>query len=78
MYDHSELEIRQQKGLLSKDAVLLAVEDPKANIGSGSACLNALLCVAEFLAAREGMTVRNPHPSRGTSPRQGNTAGDRP
>lgn len=53
-----ELKIRQKKGLLSKDAILLAIDDPKPNIGSGSATLNAMLCVAEYLAAREGMTVR--------------------
>jgi len=50
----NELLIRQQKRLLSRDAVLLAVDDPKPNIGSGSAALNALICVAEYLAAHEG------------------------
>ena len=54
---HTELQIRQKKGLIDKNAVILAVEDPQADIGSGSATLNALLCVAEYLAAREGMTV---------------------
>jgi len=49
--------IRQEKGLLSKDAVLLAIDDPRPNIGSGSATLNALLCVAEHMAAKEGLTV---------------------
>lgn len=52
-----ELLIRQQKGLLSSDAVVLAVDDPKPNIGSGSAALNALICVTECLAAREGQKV---------------------
>ena len=52
-----ELEIRQRKDVLAKSSVVLAVEDPKPNIGSGSATLNALLCAAEYLAAREGMTV---------------------
>lgn len=53
-----ELRIRQEKGLLDGDTLILAVEDPKPDIGSGSATLNAVLCVAECLAAREGMTVR--------------------
>ena len=53
-----ELQIRQKKGFLSKEALLLAIDDPKPNIGSGSATLNALLCVAEYLAAKEGLTVR--------------------
>lgn len=60
-----ELHIRQKKGLVDEDAVLLVVDDPKPNIGSGSATLNALLCVAEYLAAKEGMTVRE-EPGRGT------------
>ena len=54
-----ELLIRQQKRLLNRDAVLLAVDDPKPNIGSGSAALNALICVAEYLAAHEGHKVGN-------------------
>ena len=58
MYICVEMKIRQEKGLLSKNAILLAIDDPKPNIGSGSATLNALLCVAEYLAAREGRTVR--------------------
>ena len=54
-----ELEVRQKKGTLSQNTAFLVVEDPKRNIGSGSATLNALLCVAEYLAAKEGMTVRS-------------------
>lgn len=53
----NELQVRQRKGLIPKDVAFLVVEDPKPNIGSGSATLNAMLRVAEFLAAREGMTV---------------------
>ena len=49
--------MRQRKGLIPKDVAFLMVEDPKPNIGSGSATLNAMLRVAEYLAAREGMTV---------------------
>ena len=36
----------------------MAVDDPKPNIGSGSATLNALISVTECLAAREGHKVR--------------------
>ena len=57
MIPNPELQIRQRKGLLGKDVVVLTVEDPNPNIGSGSATLNALLCVAEYLAAKEGLTV---------------------
>lgn len=35
----------------------MAVDDSKFNIGSGSAALNALICVAENLAAMEGHKV---------------------
>ena len=52
-----ELQIRQHKGLIAEGVSFLVVEDPQPNIGSGSATLNALLCVAEYLAAKEGMTV---------------------
>ena len=55
--DTPELLIRQKKRLLHSGAVLLAVDDPKPNIGSGSAALNALLCVSEHLAANEGLKV---------------------
>ena len=33
------------------------MDDPKPNIGSGSAALNALLCVAERLTALQGLKV---------------------
>lgn len=52
-----ELELRQRKGLIHKDTLILAVEDPKSRVGSGGATLNALLIVAEFLGARRGYTV---------------------
>ena len=52
-----ELKIRQKLGSIEKGTLLLTVEDPKPNIGSGSATLNALLCVAERLAAERGQTV---------------------
>lgn len=54
---NAELHIRQGKGLLSSSTVLLAVDDPRHNIGSGSATLNALLCVTEYLAAQNNEKV---------------------
>ena len=53
----TELEFRQKKGQIDKDALLLTVEDPQARIGSGGATLNALLVVAEHLSQRKGHTV---------------------
>ncbi|XP_067905880.1 L-fucose kinase [Heterodontus francisci] len=52
-----ELEIRQQKGSIAPDVVLLTVEDPEARVGSGGATLNALLVAAEHLSAKAGYTV---------------------
>lgn len=52
-----ELETRQLKGLISRDALVLTVEDPEARIGSGGATLNALLVVTEHLSAKAGYTV---------------------
>ena len=57
VYANTELLIRQNKGLLSSSTILLAVDDPRHNIGSGSATLNALLCVTEYLAAHNNETV---------------------
>ena len=54
-----ELEIRKQKGFIDKDTLLLAVEDPRPNVGSGGASLNALLVVSEYLCANAGYTVRS-------------------
>ena len=54
----SELQIRQKKGIICSGAVIMAVDDPKPNIGSGSATLNALISVTEYLAARGGHKVR--------------------
>ena len=56
----TELQIRQQKGLICASAAILAVDDPRPNIGSGSATLNALISVTECLAAREGHKVSQP------------------
>ena len=49
----SELKIRQEKGVICSKAAILAVDDPKPGIGSGSATLNALISVTESLAAQE-------------------------
>ncbi len=68
---HVELHIRQRKGILSRDVAFLVVEDPKPNVGSGSATLNALLCVAEYLAAKEGLTVSSHGGAHGKQPGRG-------
>ncbi|KAK7460328.1 hypothetical protein BaRGS_00038916 [Batillaria attramentaria] len=54
----SELEARQAKGQIDKDVILLTVEDPKSNVGSGGATINALLTVVEHISARQGYTGR--------------------
>lgn len=53
----AELEIRQQRGVLPPEALLLTVSDPQERLGSGGATLNALLVAAEHLSARAGYTV---------------------
>lgn len=55
----TELELRQAKGYIDKDVFLLAVEDPKADVGSGGATINALLTVAEYISAQRGFSVSN-------------------
>ncbi|ESO90992.1 hypothetical protein LOTGIDRAFT_217536 [Lottia gigantea] len=55
-----ELEVHQAKGYLDQDAILLTVEDPKTDVGSGGATINALLTVTEFISARKGYSVINP------------------
>ncbi|KAM3829017.1 L-fucose kinase isoform 2-T2 [Vipera latastei] len=52
-----ELEIRRDRGSLGRETILLTVEDPKAQVGSGGATLNALLVAAEHLSAQAGYTV---------------------
>ncbi|XP_075045508.1 LOW QUALITY PROTEIN: L-fucose kinase [Mixophyes fleayi] len=52
-----ELEIRQRRGVLPPDTLILTVEDPQAHVGSGGATLNALLVATEHLSARAGYTV---------------------
>lgn len=55
-----ELEIRRDRGSLGRETILLTVEDPKAQVGSGGATLNALLVAAEHLSAQAGYTVSTP------------------
>nr|XP_058947533.1 L-fucose kinase-like [Pocillopora verrucosa] len=55
----TELELRQSKGLISKDTLVLALEDPRGGVGSGGATLNALLVVTEHLSAKAGFQVAN-------------------
>ena len=52
-----ELEIHQSKGFINEEVLLLALEDPKARIGSGGATVNALLVVTEHLSAKAGFEV---------------------
>ncbi|KAL5013089.1 hypothetical protein ScPMuIL_011640 [Solemya velum] len=54
-----ELEIRQQKGYIDRDVILLTVEDPCMSVGSGGATINALLTLTEYISARKGYTVIN-------------------
>jgi len=52
-----EMEIRRDKGEIGENVILLTVEDPKSEVGSGGATLNALLVVAEYISAKQGYTV---------------------
>jgi len=53
----TEMETRRDKGGLDKDVILLTVEDPKSEVGSGGATLNAVLVVAEYISAKLGYMV---------------------
>lgn len=55
----TELNLRKDRGDIDKDTILLTVEDPKSQVGSGGATLNALLVVAEHISAKMGYTVVN-------------------
>ena len=59
--DCAELEARQSKGEIEKDVILLTVDDPKSNVGSGGATVNALLTVVEHISARQGFSVSTLH-----------------
>ncbi|KAM9377155.1 L-fucose kinase isoform 2-T2 [Pholidichthys leucotaenia] len=52
-----ELELRQQRGVLSPESLVLTVRDRQEPLGSGGATLNALLVAAEHLSSRAGYTV---------------------
>jgi len=52
-----EMEIRRDKGEIDDTVILLTVEDPMSEVGSGGATLNALLVVAEYISAKQGYTV---------------------
>ena len=56
-FSPTELELHQSKGLISKDTLVLALEDPRGDVGSGGATLNALLVVTEHLSAKAGFQV---------------------
>ena len=56
-FSPTELELRQSKGLIGKDTLVLALEDPRGDVGSGGATLNALLVVTEHLSAKAGFQV---------------------
>lgn len=49
--------LRQQRGSISQDALVLTVQDRPEPLGSGGATLNALLVAAEHLSSRAGHTV---------------------
>jgi len=53
----AEMEIRRDKGEIDESVILLSVEDPKSEVGSGGATLNALLVVAEHISAKQGYMV---------------------
>ncbi|CAK8672641.1 L-fucose kinase-like [Clavelina lepadiformis] len=52
-----QLELKQSRGLLSKDLIVFSIEDPQDDIGSGGATLNALLVATEHLSMKKGYTV---------------------
>ncbi|KAI0236301.1 L-fucose kinase [Lamellibrachia satsuma] len=54
-----ELDIWQTKGIIEEGVILLTVEDPSSQVGSGGATLNALLVVTEHICARQGYSVVN-------------------
>ena len=64
----TELEVRQKKGQIDRDVLILTVEDPHARVGSGGATLNALLVVSEHLSQCRGYTVSHSYAPRGFPP----------
>jgi fucokinase len=49
--------LKQQKGLIDKESLILCIEDPQEPIGSGGATLNAILAVTEALSAKLKLKV---------------------
>ncbi|KAG1683639.1 L-fucose kinase [Nymphon striatum] len=52
MFKIAELDILQKQEKIHRDTILIVVEDPVPNIGSGGATLNALLVIAEKLSVK--------------------------
>lgn len=52
-----ELKLRQDKGIIDSESLIICIEDPEKPIGSGGATLNALLILAENLSARKKYRV---------------------
>lgn len=55
----NELESRQKKGLIDRTTLVLAIEDPARDVGSGGATLNALYITAEHLGTRQVRELSN-------------------
>jgi fucokinase len=51
------LKLRQEKGQIDKECMILCVEDPEKPVGSGGATLNSLLIIAETLSAKKKFRV---------------------
>jgi len=49
---NDELEYRKKIGIIDKNTITLAVEDPQKEIGSGGATINALLVISELLSVK--------------------------
>lgn len=47
------MKLKQDKGIIDNESLIICIEDPEKPIGSGGATLNALLSVAEALSARK-------------------------
>ena len=43
--------------MIDDDVIILTVEDPHSQVGSGGATVNALLVVSEYISARAGHSV---------------------
>ena len=54
---YAELKLRKDSAILPENVITLALEDPKGQVGSGGATLNALLVVTEYMSVQAGYTV---------------------